>query len=118
MIDEEQEAINELKSMSRTELDNVDYTLKKWICQCKGCTRGTKVRDYGIAPWYYWPKKGEGWLNLDTNYFMCGGHYPRMKKMEKLYGWPAVEKKLIDFTILPKDKLVDVKFEKSNKLNE
>jgi len=112
---EEQEAINELKAMSREELDNVDYTLKKWICGCKGCNNGTKVRDYGIHPEYYWPKKGEGWLNIEYNYFMCGKHYPFMKRISKIYGWPAVEKKMIDYS---KNELQEVSFIKSNKLNE
>lgn len=112
---EEQEAINELKAMSREELDNVDYTLKKWICSCKGCNRGTKVRDYGISPEFYWPKKGEGWLDLRKNYFMCGAHYPFMKRISKIYGRNAVEAKMIDFT---KVVLEDINFTKSNKLNE
>jgi hypothetical protein len=115
---EEQDAINELKAMSREELDNVEFTLKKWVCQCKGCTRGTTVRDYGISPEFYWPSRGRGWRNLNFSYFMCGKHYPFMKKMEKIYGWQKVEEKMIDFSKMPIDKMIDMKFEKSNKLNK
>lgn len=111
---EEQEAINELKAMSREELDNVEYTLKKWICGCKGCNGGTKVRDYGIYPEYYWPRKDKGWMNVHASFFMCGKHYPRLKKMANLYGWEKVIEKMID---RDKTNLENVNFTKSNKLN-
>lgn len=116
MDTEEQEAINELKAMSREELDNVDYTLKKWICGCKNCNNGTRVRDYGISPEYYWPVKGKDeWVDLTRNYLMCGKHNKFMKKLEKLYGREKVEEKMIDFS---KMCLQDIKLTKSNKLNE
>lgn len=115
---EEQEAIRELKAMSREELDNVQFTMKKWVCQCKGCNRGTKVRDYGISPEFYWPRKVGEWVDLNKNYFLCGKHWPFMKRMEKLYDRHAVEAKLLEFPIDPLKKMIDIKFEQSNKLNE
>jgi len=117
MTSEEQDAINELKAMSREELDLVDYGLKKWLCQCKGCTNGSKVRDYGISPWFYWAKKGEGWLDLTVNYLLCYKHNKLYKRLLKNYDREKVQRKLLDLTN-PIDRLIDIKFTKSNKIEK
>ena len=109
MSAEELEAIEELKSMSREELDQVPYDLVKWFCQCKGCTYGSRIRDYGISPFFYWPRKGEGWINLNFNYLLCGKHWKLVKRLEKSYEPHHIERKLFDLTKLPTEKLVILK---------
>lgn len=116
-MDEEQEAINELKAMSREELDNVAYDLKKWVCQCKGCINGTKVRDYGISPQYFWPCKKGGWINLNTNFFICGKHNHWIKKLvRKGYKEHDVFLKIVDYSIMPERKMIKLEFKPQNKL--
>lgn len=115
---EEQEAIDELKAMSREELDNVEYDLKKWGCQCKRCTNGTKVRDYGISPEYYLQRGGGQWINLTRNYWLCGKHNKLFKRLLKSFSKEVVFDKIIDNTMMPLDKLTDINFTKSNKINE
>lgn len=66
--DEEQEAIQALKSMSKDALSLVDHDVLKWVCQGLDCQGYTKIKDFGVSPWYYtrW-----GWLNLEKHYLHC-----------------------------------------------
>lgn len=96
---EELKAIAELKSMSLIELDLVDYDTVKWCCQGKKCNRGTKIRNYGIAPFYYWNRKQKdaGWINLDNQFFMCAKHWKLWKRLKLKFDEFKVMQKLFDF---------------------
>lgn len=100
MDQEELDAIKELKSMSREELDQVPYDVVKWCCQGKNCTRGTKVRDYGIAPTYFWPRKNKEWLDISPMgwFFMCGKHNKLWKRLKKNFTEEHIYNKLFDFS--------------------
>lgn len=80
MDHDEEQAINELMAMSREELDKVPYDLCKWQCQCKGCTNGTKVRDYGASPFFYFLRESK-WYDLDHWEWTCGKHNKFRKRL-------------------------------------
>jgi hypothetical protein len=82
-LKEHQEAVDELKSMEREELDLVQFTVVKWICSGKGCRGHTKVRDYGIAPEYWHPRKSIGWFSILRTFWMCSKHYKFYKRLKK-----------------------------------
>lgn len=118
MDKEEWLAQQELLRMPREQLDKVDFDLKKWECQAKGCICGTKLRDYGISPYFFRPTKKGVWHRLDTKFWLCGKHSKMYKYLVKIYGDAQVQKKLLDFSVKPIDALTDIKFTKSNKINE
>lgn len=71
-----------------SDLPGLPFKPAKWICIVKGCHHSTKIRDYGIAPFYFWPvkvvraKDGSwrgGWTDLSHGY-ICGKHFPEYKK--------------------------------------
>lgn len=93
---EEEEAIQELKSMSRAELDLVPFDTFKWVCQAKGCCNGTKIRDYGIAP-TYWSNRIKGeWFELGDFFWMCSKHFKIWKHLVKNYPEEKVYDRLMD----------------------
>ena len=94
---EESQAISELLNMTRDQLDKVDYDLKRWPCQCKKCTRGTRIRDYGISPWYYWPANKK-WIRLDRNFFMCSIHWKFSKRLLKSFDLETVYRRIVDYS--------------------
>ena len=117
MHPDDYEAFLELKAMTREELDKVDYDLKRWACQCKKCTRGTKVRDYGVSPWFYWPPK-KCWVDLTNNFLICAIHWKFQRRLQKSFDQQTIDRKLFDFTWRALERLTDVKFTKTNKINE
>lgn len=67
-----------------TDLPNLPYTVVKVQCVVPGCDHGFKARDYGIAPYYYWPvkilyKKNEswkgGWFDASNHPIVCNRHW-------------------------------------------
>lgn len=38
-----------------SDLPNLPYQVVKWQCMAPGCFCTTTIRDYGIAPFYWWP---------------------------------------------------------------
>lgn len=82
MDKEEWQAQMELMKMTREELENVEFDLKKWRCQCENCTRGTRIRDYGISPNYYWPAHKK-WVNLNLTWLYCAKHWKFYKRLIK-----------------------------------
>lgn len=68
MNKEEQTARAELMSMSKEQLALVDHDVLRWVCQGVDCAGYTKIKDYGISPWY-WTRWG--WLNLEHHYLHC-----------------------------------------------
>lgn len=69
---EELEAIEELKAMSKDELDKVPYDIRYWRCGVGKCKSISKVRDYGIPPFYWW--RGE-WIDITDVFRICGKHW-------------------------------------------
>lgn len=55
----------------------VPHEIYKWQCCHLGCNKGTKVKDYGISPFYRWRKK---WVDLSNNVFCCHLHFQLYKK--------------------------------------
>ena len=72
-----------------TDLQYLPYKLVKWQCIFPGCKCGTKVRDYGIPGYYYWPVKVRyykdgwrgGWIFNDHAY-LCSKHWKPVIKRQ------------------------------------
>ncbi|RKS00434.1 hypothetical protein [Flavobacterium sp. 102] len=94
-MNEEQEAIGELKSMPQEELDNVPFQIVWWICEAKGCCRGTRVRDYGIGP-EYWDKR-YGFFSINERFILCAKHWKFWQRLIKNFDKNTVARKLFDF---------------------
>jgi hypothetical protein len=96
-------SIDQLAAMSREELDNIPYELKKWKCHCKNCSNGTKVRDYGISPWYFIHRNSkqslkkpiEYWKNLTNIMWLCGRHRKLYDRLVKKFERNHVHEKMI-----------------------
>lgn len=88
--------------LDRESLDTIEYSSRKWICNCKGCTNWTAIRDYGIMPYVYHPRKGWGWTNLERVYFLCGKHNKFFKRLLKSFSKATVEQKLLDYSVIYK----------------
>jgi len=73
------EDIELMKSLTQDQLDLTPFDTLKWQCCVQGCTHHSKIRDYGIAPWYHWGRRG--WINLRETVLYCGKH----NKIQKLY---------------------------------
>lgn len=95
-MSEEETAIAELKQMSKEELDLVDYDKLKWVCSGKGCVRGTNIRDYGIGPVYYHPRKSIGFFDVNSWYWMCEFHFKLQKRLLKNYPIEDIQRKVFD----------------------
>lgn len=106
----EAEAIETLKAMTDEELLLVDHSVVKWVCQGKKCCRGTKIRDYGIAPLFFHPRKSIRWFDINKYYWMCEKHFKMYKRLVKNFPKEAVERKIFDPTkpkLLQKEKPAD-----------
>jgi len=71
MTDEE-EAIQELRTMSPNELAKVEYTIIKWVCCAKGCERFSRVKDYGASPYYFFKRR---FVDLRGHILYCHEHW-------------------------------------------
>ena len=79
---EEQQAIEELQSMSFEELEKVPFEVVRQQCKIEGCSCFTRLRDYGIHPLYF-RKNGfvstdigkHNWTNVYERFFMCNKHW-------------------------------------------
>lgn len=102
-IELDEMSIDQLAVMSREELDNIPYELKKWKCHCKDCTNGTKVRDYGISPWYFIQRNSrhsqkhplEYWKNITNIMWLCGKHRQLYLRLIKRFNKDHVHEKMI-----------------------
>ncbi len=106
---DKREAVRELKRMSDEELLLVPYTELKWVCQTKGCTNGTIVRDYGIGPIYFHPRKSIRWFDIRTWYWSCCKHNKFIKRLLKSFLRYRIEQKIMDWN---KEKLVPAPIKK------
>lgn len=82
---------DEVKAMDirDTDLPMLPYKEAHWQCIVPGCKGKCKVRDYGIAPYYYWPVKVRyihkhkmshagwrgGWVDSMHHAYMCSKHW-------------------------------------------
>lgn len=74
------------QDIRESDLPNLTYKLIHWLCMVPGCRGKAKIRDYGLAPLYWWPvqvrrfqKDGQdmwrgGWIQLDHGY-ICSRHF-------------------------------------------
>lgn len=83
--------------LDRESLDRIDFDLKKWCCQCKKCDNHTKIRDYGIAPYYFHTRKGWGWNNLYYQYYLCSKHTKFFRHLKKRFDIQVIEDKMLDW---------------------
>ena len=97
MDEAEKAAIAELLAMSREEVDLVQFEVVKWVCAGKRCNRYTKVRDYGVFAQYYWPRKGETWINITKSIYCCQKHHKLLGRLAKNYPMQDVHNKLFDY---------------------
>lgn len=104
-------------SLDRESLDKIDYQLFKWHCQCKGCNRGTLVRDYGISPFFMFHRNSisshkrpeKYWRNLNLVYLLCGKHFKFFERLGKRFETDHIELKMLDYDNTPLQKLVKIK---------
>jgi hypothetical protein len=115
ITNDEKTAIEELRAMSRKKLEQVPHDIKKWVCQCKRCTCGTKVWDFGMAPLYYWPVKKGQWVKIPNNYLVCGKHNRWFTRLEKSFEFVAIRDKLLDWD---KIQITDIKIINNTKRKE
>jgi hypothetical protein len=98
--------------LERESLERVPYTLLKWGCQAKGCTGGTTVRDYGIAPFYFLNRNSKKstvypwlyWQNVGERFWLCGKHWKFYDRLVPRFGQNRVMARLLD-TVPALDKL-------------
>lgn len=100
-MDSEEDAIQELMSMSQKELDLVAYDTVELICQVKGCKCYKRIRDYGLSPIYYVKQHKGRWWNINKTFFLCSKHWKFYNRLSKLYGQEHIQRKIIDFNKLP-----------------
>lgn len=98
-------ALLELYAMSDAELLLVPFDLVKWQCSGKKCCRGTKARDYGIAPKYFHTRKSIRFFDINDWFWMCEKHFKLYKRLLKSFPKDAVCAKLFDFD---KPKIIDL----------
>ncbi len=80
----------EIMKLSREELDKMPFDIVRWQCKIKLCKSFTRMRDYGIHPWYYHPrgvvrsdtKETEYWINVYRIFRICGKHFKAFGKRE------------------------------------
>lgn len=110
LTDDELVALEELMNMTREELDRVPYEIKLWGCQCKNCKNASRVRDYGVSPFFFSPRKGKkwGWKDLRDWYYICGRHWKFYKRLLKSYDRKTIDNKLLDGSVFPYEKVKDI----------
>lgn len=108
---------NQFIQLDKESLDMVPYDTKKWCCQCKGCTNGTRVRDYGIAPFFFLDrnskraaaKTADYWCDLRRNYWLCNKHLKFFKRLSKIYGEKKTADKMLEI-VAPVNKVVPMEW--------
>ena len=78
MIDEEAEAIKELKALPNDKLMLVPHTRYKLQCAAEGCKKYWNVYDFGISPFFLIRKR---WYDLSGCNYYCGQHFKQYTKI-------------------------------------
>ena len=89
---------DEFMKLSKDELSKVPFERKKWMCICKGCDNKVNIKDYSIAPFYYWRRH---WVNTQTHFYLCSKHYKFVKHLEKSFEKWRVAQRLFDYNKIP-----------------
>jgi len=74
----EEEALLELRAMSPDKLAEIDHDVIIWTCCVAGCQRLSRVKDYGVSPYYFWKKRFQ---YLRDNRFFCGKHWQYFRRV-------------------------------------
>lgn len=90
--------------LDRESLDAVPFERKRWVCECKGCQRGTTVRDYGMAPYYWLDRNSKSsksqpwryWNNLMNYHWLCSKHWAMFRRLMKHFDRRHIERKFLD----------------------
>lgn len=90
--------------LERSALKMIPYTRLRWECQVKGCTNGTHVLDYGIAPYYFLDRNSKNsqrypelyWRNLREKIYLCGKHYKWVVRLKKRFDWNHIYDRLCE----------------------
>lgn len=108
----------QFRKLDKEALDAIPYTRRRWLCQCKGCTNGTHVRDYGLGEfsrygiWAWLDRNskdaaknpGEYWMG-PNNYWLCGKHNAMFKRFRGRFDFEHVWRRFID---VEKQVIVDI----------
>lgn len=73
-----------------SDLPNLPFKTARWYCMVEGCKCKTTIRDYGLAPIYWWPVKvlrlsdadgtwRGGWTSALHGY-ICSRHFKEYRK--------------------------------------
>lgn len=95
--------------LDKQSLDAVPYRRLRWLCQCKGCTNGTHVRDYGLEEfnprgiWAFLDRNSKNaaknphdyWMG-PNNYWLCGKHNRLYKKLQQRFDLEHIWRRLFD----------------------
>lgn len=95
--------------LDKESLDAVPFTRLRWLCQCKGCTNGTHVRDYGLVDFnprgiwafldrnskYAAKNPSDYWMG-PNNYWLCGKHNRLFKRLKGRFDFEHIWKRFID----------------------
>jgi hypothetical protein len=108
----------QFRQLDKESLDAVPYTRLRWLCQCKGCTNGTHVRDYGLVEfnprgiWAFLDRNSKAaaknpadyWMG-PNNYWLCGKHNRLFKRLAKRFDMEHIWRRMLD---IEKEVLVPV----------
>lgn len=99
----------QFRQLDKESLDAIPFVRRRWLCQCKGCTRGTHVRDYGLEEfnprgiWALLDRNSQDaakhpdryWMG-PNNYWLCGRHDALFKRMRGKFDFEHVWRRFID----------------------
>lgn len=79
---------DQIRELDRDGLDALPYSILAWECCVQGCTGGTAVRDYGLAPWFLLHRNskafdrnpGKFWVKCDRTVWLCSKHNKQYKQ--------------------------------------
>lgn len=95
----------QIRLLDRDSLDAIPYERRRWCCAAKGCTNGTHVRDYGIAPWYFLDRGSKQsrekpyryWYRVPFTWWACGRHNKAYRRLLKAgFSHPHIMRRLFD----------------------
>lgn len=115
----------QFRRLDRESLDQVPYTLMKWVCFCTGCNNGTKIRDYGIG-WYLLHRNSkrshtipEDYWRGRNNIYLCGKHGYLFDKLENRFDIAHIYRRLFgdDYATRPQQRIVIKEITMNNKID-
>lgn len=71
--------------VTEADLPNLAFKMYRWYCGVEGCQRYTRVKEFGLPPYFFWPVKQYhnekkklwrgGWIEGTAHAFLCGDHW-------------------------------------------